>query len=221
MRCIFLIILSSFFLNNLHAQCATYKITSRGDTLNCTDVNGNKRGKWKIHVDPLRGNPGYEEEGIFVDNRKEGVWRRYNLMGDLIAIQNYKWGNLDGISQYFVVAGLEREESWKAMNPLNPYDTFLVEDIDDENKYTEVILPNDGKSLKHGRWTWYRPGSTGIIKTELWSLNKLVVPKENEEKKVTDTTTPTKKVMKPKEVEKYEKKNNNKKSIKVRDGRTG
>jgi len=220
MRWLFLFIIASCFSLSASAQCATYKLTSKGDTLNCTDAGGNKRGKWKIRVEPLRGNPGFEEEGMYADNRKEGIWRRYNLMGDLVAIQNYKWGNLDGISQYFTVAGLEREESWKAMNPLNPYDTILVEDVDDENKYVEVILPNDGKSLKHGRWTWYRPGSTGIVKTEMWSLNKLVVPKEETKTEEVKKEEP-KKVEKPKEVQQFEKKGNNKKSVKVRDGRTG
>ncbi|MBW7951501.1 MAG: hypothetical protein LC134_02920 [Chitinophagales bacterium] len=222
MRWLLTLITISFFTIQANAQCATYKLTSKGDTLNCTDKAGNKRGKWKVRVEPLRGNPGYEEEGVFADNRKEGVWRRYNLMGDLIAVQNYKWGNLDGLSQYFTIAGIEREESWKAMNPINAYDTFLVEDVNDENHYEQVILPNDGKSIKHGRWTWYRPGSTGIIRTEMWSLNKLVVPNENkkeEEKNEVKKEEPPK--VKPKEVQDFEKKNKGKKTIKVRDGKTG
>lgn len=202
------------------AQCKTYKLTSKGDTLNCIDENGKKRGKWVIHVDPLRGNPGYDEEGEFVDNRKEGIWRRYNNMGDLVAIQNYKWGNLDGISQFFGVAGLEREESWRAMNPEKAFDTLMVEDINDENKYIPVIVPNDGKSLRHGVWTWYRPGSMGIVKTETYFLNKLQLPKENNEANEVVKKEPPKKE-KPKEVQEFEKKNGGKKSSKVRDGKTG
>jgi hypothetical protein len=219
MRLLLVIMISSFFTQAI-AQCKTYKLTSKGDTLNCIDQNDKKRGKWVIHVDPLRGNPGYDEEGEFVDNRKEGVWRRYNAMGDLVAIQNYKWGNLDGPSQYFGVAGLEREESWRAMNPEKAFDTLMVEDINDENKYIPVIVPNDGKSLKHGVWTWYRPGSMGIIKTETYFLNKLQLPKEN-----TETTETVKKEVpkkeKPKEVQEFEKKNSGKKPSKVRDGKTG
>jgi hypothetical protein len=223
MRWMLFVLLFLFSTNLLLAQCATYKITSKGDTLNCTDVNGQKRGKWKIRVEPLRGNPGYEEEGEFVEDRKEGIWRRYNMMGDLIAIQNYKWGNLDGISQYFTLAGIEREESWLAMNPKNAYDTLMVEDINDENKYVQVIIPNDGKSLKHGRWTWYRPGSMTIIKTEVWNLNKLKLPGMDTKPTAAASDTTTKKAepakVKPKEVEEFEKKN--KKGGKVRDGRTG
>lgn len=215
-----------FFMMSLLAyeaqsQCKTFKLTSKGDTLNCTDANDKKRGKWKIHVDPIRGNPGYDEEGEFADNRKEGIWRKYNTMGDVIAIQNYKWGNLDGISQYFGIAGLERDESWRAMNPEKAFDTLMVEDINDENKYIPVIIPNDGKSLKHGTWTWYRPGSTGIVKTETYFLGKVKLP--GEEKKPVDPIAkkeePKKEI--PKEVQNFEKKNSGKKVIKTRDGRTG
>ncbi len=220
MRWLLLLIAFTFIYTTTSAQCATFKLTKRGDTLNCIDKNGNKRGKWKIKVDPLRGNPGYEEEGEFLENRKEGIWRKYNLMGDLMAVQNYKWGNLDGVAQYFTISGIEREESWKAMNPLNAYDTFLVEDINDENKYEQVIVPNDGKSIKHGRWTWYRPGGMGIIRTEMWSLNKLMVPKTETTNTQEETKKPEPKP-KPKEVNDYEKKNKGKKTVKVRDGKTG
>lgn len=215
-----LVLLMSILTLAVTAQCKTFKITSKGDTLNCTDENGKKRGKWVIHVDPLRGNPGYDEEGEFADNRKEGIWRRYNNMGDLVAIQNYKWGNLDGVSQFFGVAGLEREESWRAINPEKAFDTLMVEDIDDVNKYNQVIIPNDGKSMKHGVWTWYRPGSMGIVKTETYFLNKLQLPKENNDTAETVKKDPPKKE-KPKEVQEFEKKNGGKKSSKVRDGKTG
>lgn len=215
-----LVLLMSILTLAATAQCKTYKLTSKGDTLNCVDENGKKRGKWIIHVDPLRGNPGYDEEGEFADNRKEGIWRRYNSMGDLVAIQNYKWGNLDGISQYFGIAGLEREESWRAINPEKAFDTLMSQDLDDENKYNQIIVPNDGKSLKHGVWNWYRPGSMGIVKTETYFLNKLQLPKENNEATETVKKDPPKKE-KPKEVQDFEKKNSGKKSTKVRDGKTG
>jgi len=215
-----LVFMMSVFTVVANAQCKTYKLTSKGDTLNCIDQNDKKRGKWVLHVAPLRGNPGYDEEGEFVDNRKEGVWRRYNAMGDLVAIQNYRWGNLDGVSQYFGVAGLEREESWRAMNPEKAFDTLMVEDIDNENKYNQVIIPNDGKSLRHGVWTWYRAGSMGIMKTETYFLNKLQLPKETTEATETVKKEAPKKE-KPKEVEQFEKKNSGKKSSKFRDGKTG
>ncbi len=211
------------------AQCKTFKISSKGDTLNCVDKNDVKRGKWVIHMESLRGNPGYDEEGIYVADRREGIWRRYSLMGDLVSIQNYKWGNLDSISQYYTIAGLEHEESWRAINPDKAYDTLEVQDINKENSYVNVVIKNEGKSMKHGTWKWYRPGSMTLIKSEVYVLNKLKVPGEKDDMaggaNASDSTATAKKTEpkkeKPKEVQEFEKKNSGKKASKVRDGRTG
>jgi len=223
-----LLLLSLLIITGLQvtAQCKTFKLSSKGDTLNCIDKNDKKRGKWVQHVDPLRGNPGYDEEGSYVDDRREGLWRRYNLLGDLLAIQNYKWGNLDSISQYFTVAGLEREESWRAVNPDNAYDTLEVQDLNDPNKYETVIVKNDGKAMKHGTWKWYRPGSMSIINTKVYFFNKERLPgtKGNAGDGTDSSATakkPEPKKVVPKEVEEFNKKNSGKKSTKVRDGKTG
>ncbi|MEO9005284.1 MAG: hypothetical protein ABI288_11130, partial [Ginsengibacter sp.] len=90
-----------FFTSNADAQLKAFKISVKGDTLNAIDQKGLKQGKWVIHVDPLRGEPGYEAEGIFVNDGKEGTWRKYSLQGDLVALENYKKGDKDGLSQYF------------------------------------------------------------------------------------------------------------------------
>ena len=99
------------------SQCKTYTLSATGDTLNCTDKRNHKQGKWIERVNPLRGNPGYEEEGQYISDRREGLWRKYNLAGDVLNMQNYRWGLLDGKAQYFTIDGLEHEESWRAIDP--------------------------------------------------------------------------------------------------------
>src|SRR5579871_2541593 len=107
---------------NGYSQWKSYKIGVNGDTLNCVDKKDLKQGKWLNHVDELRGEPGYEEEGEFKDGRKEGMWRIYDLQGDLTGIENYRWGNKDGLCQYFNTTGaLLRDETWKALNPDKQY----------------------------------------------------------------------------------------------------
>lgn len=223
-----LCIILLFFSADAMAQCKTFKIGIKGDTLNCTEVNGNKLGKWINRVESVRGEPGYEEEGMYVDGKKEGIWRVYTLDGDLYAIERYKWGNKDGISQYFNIAGIVREESWKAVNPADPWDTVEVIYPVDPTKVEMKRIRLEGTAVKHGTWKYYDPGSGSLVRTEKWFLNKIEDPnafgagsKSMSDTTVTTSQTTTKPKAKPKEVEAFEKKNAGKKKIKVRDGRTG
>ena len=50
-------------------------------------------------------------------------------MGDLLAIENYKWGVKDSIQLYFVQNMLEHEESWHALDPSRKFDTIYVPDF--------------------------------------------------------------------------------------------
>jgi hypothetical protein len=215
MRYLFLV----FLLSSLQgfSQMKSYIIGANGDTLNMVDSKDLKQGKWVIHRDELRGEPGYEEEGMYKDGRKEGVWRLYNLEGDLIGVENYKWGNKDGLNQYFVKTGeLLREESWKALNPDKLYDTIVVEDLDHLDQYKSVVVKNEGVGLKHGTWKYYDPSTGTIWKTENYTLGKLEASKQPI--KTNLAADSTKAVAKPKEVKDFEKKYSGKKKVKVVDG---
>ena len=220
----------SFFLLLLTAatsfgQCKTFIIGVKGDTLNCTDNAGLKQGKWAINTPDLRGEKGFEEEGIFADNKREGTWRRYSLQGDLLALENYKYGFKNGKSEYYSPFGeMIREESWRAVNPDYPYDTVDVYDLQDQNKITQRIVKVEGSSYRHGTWTYYDPQTGTISKTENYVLDKLQTPFNKGLAAQTLTgkdSANAKKIPKPAEVQAYEKKNSNKKKIKVRDGATG
>lgn len=208
-----------------YAQCKSYLISARGDTINCVDRNDLKQGKWINKVAPLRGEPGYEEEGVYRDGKKEGIWRRYSSMGDLLAVERYRWGNKDGKSQYYSLAGLLREESWKAVNPQNPYDTIEVPDLKDPYKVEMRVIKIEGTSVKHGQWTYYDTESGLIVKTEKFFLDKIEDPfskmTAGNSTAASDTTgkKPVAKV-KPPEVQAFEKKNSGKKKVKYIDGST-
>jgi hypothetical protein len=215
MRLLFLPLL--FIAFNVSAQCKEYVLGAKRDTLNCVDRNDLKQGRWVVRVGSIRGEPGYEEEGIFKDGKKEGIWRRYNTMGDVLAIERYRWGNKDGISQYFNMQGVIREESWKAVNPANPYDTVDVHDPIDPHKVVMKVVKIEGTSVKHGKWKYYDGGF--LSKTENWFLDKIEDPNAAIAATATDTTTTAKPKVKPKpkEVVAFEKKVG-KKKVKVIDG---
>ncbi|HEU4574876.1 MAG TPA: hypothetical protein VG842_09810 [Sediminibacterium sp.] len=228
----FILLICLFSYAGAFGQWKSYIIGVKGDTLNCVDLQGKKQGRWVEHYDELRGEPGFEAEGVYENGKKEGVWRKYSLMGDLIAVENYRWGNKDGKNVYFNNTGqLLREESWKAVNPDNPYDTVDVYDIHDPTKVIERRLVKlQGYSLKHGTWTYYDPLTGKVDKTERWWLDKPAAGSDDDELKPLDISstasqsksdsTTAKKMAKPQVVLDYEKKNG-KKKIKVRDGRTG
>lgn len=211
---------------HLFSQCKTYRIAGNGDTLNCTDMLGKKQGKWIVHVDELRGEPGYEEEGIFKAGNREGKWRKYSLLGELTAIENYRWGLKDGAQQYFYRGGLEHEEAWRAIDPKKKYDTIDVPDLMDPYKIEKKVIRVDAYSQKHGTWRYYQPGTMAVIKTETYLFDTLYKKPVQDITKATDSSADTSqnklstKIV-PKEVLEYNKKNANKKRIKVRDGRTG
>jgi hypothetical protein len=201
------------------SQTGSYIIGVKGDTLNKIDSKSMKQGKWVNKVEELRGEPGYEEEGEYINNRKEGTWRIYSLDGDLIGLEFYKWGNKDGLCQYFNTSGsLIREENWRALNPDKLYDTLVIEDIDHLNEYKTVIVKNEGVAIRHGLWKFYNPSTGMIYKTETYTMGKLETHKTDPGSDSTRTVSKT--LVKPKEVQDYEKKNAGKKQIKVRDGQT-
>jgi hypothetical protein len=226
---------------NAFSQCKEYIIGVKGDTLNCVDMQGRKQGRWVIHVDNVRGERGFEEEGVFENGKKEGMWRRFSLEGDLIAVENYRWGQKHGKSVYLNHMGNPvREENWKAVNPENPYDTVDIYDVNDPTKIVEKrVVKLEGTTLKHGTWKYYDPFSGKVEKKEEWIFDKLKIKGEDDNLApiaVTDNANPAsnkvakedgeeadnkKKTPKPQAVLEYEKKNAGKKKIKVRDGMTG
>ena len=156
-----------FIAINTKPQYKSYKISPKRDTLNATGLNGLKQGKWVVHVDPLRGEPGYEEEGIFVNDKKDGGWRKYNLQGEFIAYENYKNGDKDGKSEYFTQYGdLLRVENWRGYNPDEPYDTIPIYGNDNDQIVSYKIIKAQPYSVKDGEWTYYDPNSGKIIRTE-------------------------------------------------------
>lgn len=200
-------------------QLKEYKLSVKGDTINAINQQGQKQGKWVIHTDEVRGEPGYEEEGVYKKGVKDGYWRRYNLQGDLIAVEHFILGGKDGLQQYFTYLGdLEREENWKGYNPDAPYDTVAVYGTGSGEIVDYKIVKAEPYSVKDGEWRYYEPGSGRLIRTEQWARNNLVLP--NSPKPETAVSDKPKKVEKTAEMLEWERKNKGKKRA-LRDGRTG
>lgn len=222
----FLFIVSLFFYLQGHSQCKTFLLSTNNDTINCTDNNNLKQGKWILNIAALRGEPAKTEEGLFKDDKKQGQWITFNSMGDVLAEENYKWGYKNGTCNYYNLIGLIRTESWKSIDPENPYDTVDVYGLSNnpDTVYKKVVKV-EASCVKHGTWNYYDPERGTIIKTEEYILDQVVV---NKPKKFgTDSLAYANPALdslsqknKPPEVIEFEKKMKKKKN-QVRDGETG
>ena len=87
-RVFYLFIISQIVSSAAISQYKSFNLTQDGDTVNVVDKKGLKQGKWIISVGEVRGEPGYDEEGIYKNDKKEGVWRKYTSQGDLLSVEN-------------------------------------------------------------------------------------------------------------------------------------
>jgi hypothetical protein len=216
------------------SQWKSFTISVKGDTINRVDPAGLKQGPWVISVPDLRGEKGYDEEGYFENDLKEGLWKRFSLQGIKIAEENYQWGKLSGRCRYYTYnGGLLREENWRAMDPTRKYDTVAIYDLKDPTKLIDMIaVKNEGVYMRHGTWNYYDPAEGVIVQTEKYRLNKLVTddgevvgdelkPIGVGERKPASDSSVKKALSNFAPIKEYEKKNSGKKKIKARDGSTG
>lgn len=213
------------FVTNSSAQYKSFSLSPTGDTLNAIDKKGLKQGKWVISVGELRGEPGYDEEGVYKDDKKTGTWRRYNNSGDILAIENYRFGGKDGVQEYFSFIGdMQRQERWHGYNPDAPFDTIPVYGAGNNEIVSFKIVRAEQYSVPHGEWTYYEPGGR-ISRLEKYDRGRLL--KDTDDKMTTASVAKTvedtpKEKVKTKEILEYEKKYSKKKRNKMeRDGKTG
>ncbi|UAY51474.1 toxin-antitoxin system YwqK family antitoxin [Ferruginibacter albus] len=165
-RFAFLSILLFSFLIKGFSQYKSFKINADGDTFNIVDSKGLKQGKWVNTVGEIRGEPGYDEEGIYKDDKREGVWKRFTAEGDIVGIENYRFGGKDGVQKYFTFLGqLEREEQWHSYNPASPYDTIPVYGTGSDEILRYDIKKATQYSVPDGDWKYYDATSGALTKT--------------------------------------------------------
>lgn len=210
-----------FLSTIVQAQLKSFKISQRNDTINRVDKKGLKQGKWVLRTEPLRGEEGFEDEGIYKDDVKEGIWRHYTLIGDPIGFETYLHGGKDGLQQYYSPFGdLLREENWRGYNPDAPYDTIAVYGTGSNEIIDYKIVKAQQYSVKHGVWKYYEPTTGRLIKSEEWDRNRIVLPNQPKEIVVNNNDPKVKKsIPKTPEMIEWERKNKGKKKV-LRNGET-
>jgi hypothetical protein len=171
-------ILSFLLLTSLNgmAQWKDYTLTTKNDTVNRIDKKNQKQGKWIIRTEDNMGEPGFQTEGLYKDNEKEGLWNIYSLSGDPMGEENFVGGQKNKKQQYFDIHGnLVREENWKALTPDQKFDTVIVPDWRKDptgNSMKKVIVKLEGNSIKEGAFKFYDDQSR-LMRSDVYKADKL------------------------------------------------
>lgn len=107
-------ILVILLMNYSNAQ--TFEIF-KSDTINRIDVNGQKQGYWRF-TNKIKKLPGYAEdqvvdEGNFINNKREGLWKEYYSTGKLKSEITYQENRKNGHARtYYKSGALQEEGNW-------------------------------------------------------------------------------------------------------------
>lgn len=94
-------------------------ISGRTAKENITDINGHRQGYWRI-TGAISVEEGYRksqliEEGIYLDNKREGVWKKYYPTGNVKSEISYEDNHPFGSYKVFYPNGeVEEEGMWLA-----------------------------------------------------------------------------------------------------------
>jgi hypothetical protein len=142
---IFLIALSFFSFGQISQTIAK---PVEQDTINMTDANGKKQGKWILRGTHKPGS-GYSmhqkiEEGLYKNNRKTGLWINYYPNGKIKSEINFEDGKPGGSAKTYYENGKKQEEgTWKSNRWIGSYKTY-----DQDGKMKEIIFDENGKAVK-------------------------------------------------------------------------
>lgn len=150
--------------------CTTL-ITSAQAVTNQVDAKKRKQGPWIEQVESIRGEPGFSWEGVYKNDRKEGIWKKFTINGDLLAEETFKNGALDGLCKYFYPDGKISAVGMMVTTDIEGQkDTVLVIDpVTQEEAFIEVT--RKGNSVRQGEWRIY--DEDGVMLKETYERGEL------------------------------------------------
>ena len=143
----------------LMAFCtANSLVYAQSDTLNATDAQGWKQGKWieNSDGDDAEGcSAGTKlEEGFYKDNRKIGVWRKFWCNGKLKNELVYNADKSISSKDYYADGKLKEEGTWNSIGWIGPYKTYHP----NGKLYYEWVYDKEGKRTGKQRY-YYENGN--------------------------------------------------------------
>lgn len=141
--------------------------------INQFNAAGLRVGWWYFHQPARMGEQAYSEFGAYTAGRRYGPWYTMNGLGLIVAIENYRKDVIDGEAKYFEEGRLSAIGHFRGLNPDTKYDTVdVVEPVTGE--ISQVVIPSERGSLKHGNWRFYDPASGQLLREEEWQVGNLL-----------------------------------------------
>ncbi len=145
-------------------------------TVNLSDEKGRRHGLWWEKFAASLGEAAYTAFGAYDHGQKIGPWYKINEIGDLVAIENFRFNNLHGEAKYFELGNLVCVGNFRSLDPSSSYDTFIVvHPVTGVEKL--VSVPTTRGSVRHGIWRYYDNRTGRMIKEEEYMVDELVQSK--------------------------------------------
>jgi len=161
--------LSSEIIRRCCALLAFVWITiqsAQSQQYNTTDARGFKQGAWIVQGSMLQ-DPSYKpdskvEEGIYVDNEKDGVWKKYWPNGTVRSEINYSKGKPNGSYKLFYANGkLEESGRWHEGKLCDRFQRYHSNGIMKED------FTYDSEGNRQGNQHYYHENGTLAMEVEM------------------------------------------------------
>lgn len=146
--------------------------------VNQRDANGRKQGLWYFSTPARMGESGTVTFGNFIDGKRNGVWYKLEKFTENpISIETYKDGMLHGEAQYFEEGKLYCIGNYRAYNPQQSFDTFVIVDpVSQLERYKAV--ENESGAMRQGYWRYYDIETGHLIREEEYTAGELLYQKK-------------------------------------------
>lgn len=143
------------------------------EELNKFDHKGRRTGMWLNMHGEDKGEQAYTEVGSYLQGVKNGLWYKMDKAGDMVAIENFRRGVLDGEVKYFSNGQVTVIGRYRGLNPNLEIDTIMVVDPV-SGKQDLVPVKADMGSVKHGTWRYYNEETGAISRVEEYQVDNLI-----------------------------------------------
>ncbi|MCW3105476.1 MAG: hypothetical protein JWO09_3916 [Bacteroidetes bacterium] len=140
------------------------------DTLNFTDANGKKQGKWVIKNitlhKPCYADDQVVEEGKFVDSKKTGPWKEYYCNKNVKSVITYENNRPNGYAKMYHDNGKIKEEGlWKNNRWVGDYKLYY------DNGQVQQAFKFNASGKREGPQTYYYENGQVMIEGS-WAEGK-------------------------------------------------